>query len=644
MFVNKDSIHIMATGGDDGDFDPAPAQPTSCVSIGCIYLLSPNDEHTLCMFCLGLFHARDAFEKPGWCPACSKLTDREKGRRLARVKAYEDRSLVDNFDLRDRLSRPAPDPWPPLPRPARACSTATGARPRVPVATSQRRDADLGASPPARKVPRAGLEPRQGAPLAARRQPAPSFSFSAFRAEQSCGSGSLSFSREDLDYTNDEYDDLYAPLAPDDEWGGLLDRDRPLDDDLPSYQEPPEEYRVLDQVGYNEDDDMVAGAEDDNPDPDMPRLAPEAELPPRDEEGNDPPPRPAAEGWDLAELLKQASIRCGRTWPNTTPLRNPEDDWPGVGAKTPRGKVVLPLAQGFKKTFTATWEKPTVAPSCPKATFETELSESVGLKALATVGYTVGAYLLDPSAPRIRPLAVEPLLPTKEERDASLARGKVYTLVTAQAKHLNATSLLQGSLTAILAGMGDVPSRDEIAEIKRIHEEMIKFTWATTALAGHIATSITVAERTRWVNSNPKLDPAIRKDLLEGPIVPGGLFEGALERMALAVEKQRPACEALITFAPPPPRNQPRDLVPRQVQRQNTRQAPRQTQYRGGGAGSRQPQRHRQGRDDAERAPPRASSADARDRRPPRPADQHRRPPAAPAGTKRGANKTQRKK
>ena len=175
---------------------------------------------------------------------------------------------------------------------------------------------------------------------------------------------------------------------------------------------------------------------------------------------------------------------------------------------------------------------------------------------------------------------------------------------------------------------------------------MIKFTWATTALAGRIVTSIIVAERTRWVDSNPNLDAAIRKDLLEGPFQPGGLFKGALERMALAVEEQRPGCEALITFAPPrPPRNQPRDFLPRQVQRQASRQAPRQ--YPGGGGGARQPQRTRQGRDDGQRAPPRASSADARDRRPPRPADQRRRPPAAPAGAKKGANKstkTQQKK
>ena len=620
------------------DFEP---RALPCSSFGCTYYLSPTDDHSKCMFCLGLFHARDAFEKPGWCPACSTMTDREKGRRLARVKAYEDRALCGDPDVRGgRPHDPAPPLWRPVPPPRARLAVGRG-RP-LPAASSMDRDLDY-EPPPARKIPRTAPGPCRGSA----QRLAPSFSYSAVRTERSFASGSLSYSRDDLSYRVETDDDDLPDLPPReiDDWGDHVDDCRPVENASPF--RPPDEFQVLDQVGFGEDDGPDGDIEDGELlDADIPPPAPEPVpvQPPPQVQDDVAPPFPAADDWDLVELLKRAATRSDHVWPVAAPPPDPEDSWPGAETRAPSRKVILPLARGFKATFTASWENPTGKPTyVVKPTFDMDAMPSLGLDALATVGPTVGAYLNDPRAPRIRPLAREPTLPSRSDQEASKAAGRMYDLVISQAKHLNAASLLQMSLTNILEGIGAAPKPEHaplLAEASRIHQELIKFSCATASLSGRIASSILIAERSRWLNSSPTLDATIRKDLLEAPIQAGGLFKGAVEKMALAVEEQRPGVEALTSFAPPrpprPPRNQPRDFLPRQVQRP-------QRQYQQGGGGGRrnanQPQRPRQDDSGGARAPPRDASADTRDRRP---AEPRRGPPAAPAGAKKGTGKSNR--
>ena len=654
----------MATGGDAHDQD---LPPRVCFSRACNNLISPGDGHSTCMHCLGLEHARNAFEVPGFCPCCLMLSDREKGRRLSRVRARLDGSTAPR------------DEWPPLPpRPTARWAmdpraTSTGVRPRAPAATSQRREADTGYPSPVRKAPRTNIDPARpssSGAAAPRRHPAASFSFASFRTERSYAADLQSYSSR-ADPTEADY--TYEPLPPRCQlpagmgWGDYMDGEDPVDD-LPSYQEPPAELRVIDEVGYDEDpEDLDLDApvfpfgEEDQPhheddmDEEPPRPAvdppevrpadppeahaPQVEVPPGDHAGPPPPPRPLVEGWDLVELLRQASIRCGREWPVVLLPQDPEDTWPGAPTETRQPRTTLPLAQGFKATFTANWAEPAVTPPTlrhTKVPFDTVDMPSAGLGTMPAVGPIMGAYLLDPTAPRIKPLAKDPDFPNKKDRDASNASIKLFSLLTAAGKHHNTIALLQGSLSAILEGLGDPPTLDELAEIRRIHQELIKFVCSSTALLGRATTAVIMAERVRWLDISPRLDSAARKDLLEGPILPGGLFKGALERMALAVEEQRPGCEALAALAPRPVVLQSRSQPPRQAQRQQW------PQRRQSGHGQQAPQRPRQPRADAPGPPPRAPSADARDGQQQRSRDQRRRPPTAPAAPKKAAPRNAR--
>ena len=588
-------------------FDPAPADPKPCTNFGCLYLIAPADMHSQCMFCLGLSHARDAFEQPGRCPACFSLSDRDKGDRLARVKNRWDTIIAG-----------APDQdWPPQRSKLDLGPYAAPAGRRVPPATSQRRFPHPGS--PARKAARADVDPSYEVFLASRRRiPAPSFSFSAFRSEHSfgaSGAASVSYARENLDFDADDadtfrgYDDAYPPLASGEGWDDIAERDLPLDQE-PDPRHDPDDFDVIDQVGYGEEDNDgdVTG---DVPEVGPPLLTQEIDHPPPDQDAA--VPRTDPESWDLIEVLRQASGRCGRGWPSVDQTRSAENDWPGCPRKPAPRKVVLPFARGFQGTFTSSWESPTSKYEHVKAPFDTEKMVETGFNPLPVVGPIVGAYLSNPRANPVRPLAKDPTLPARDG-EASKAAATSYGLVVAQAKHLNAVSLLQGAITTVLEEMGKLPApesaedldryREQIqrgsAELHRYNQEMIKFTWAAASIGGHVASSLVVAERVRWLNTSPHLDANVRKGLLEGPIEPGGLFAGALERLALTVEAQRPGCEALSSLTPrPPPKQQQGPLVPRQVQRQQAhRQGQRQGQQSGGGGRSinNRPQQPRQER------------------------------------------------
>ena len=618
-------------------FNPAPADPKPCTNYGCMYLIAPEDTHMLCMFCLGLTHARNAFEKRGWCPACFSLSDGDKGDRLTRVNARAAKTFVEAPD------RGASRDWPP-PRSGLdlgLCAPSTSG-PRVPAATSQRRIPQYPGSP-ARKVARAELDPSYEAFLASRgRVPAPSFSFSAFRSEHSfgaSGAASVSYAREDVGFDVDDadsfhgYDDTYAPLARDETWDSIAERDLPVDPELDP-QDDPDGFKVVDQVGFGEDDEDNDGdVAEDAPDVGPPILARELDPPPPDQDAATPRPHP--ESWDLIEVLRQASGRCGRSWPSVDQAQDAGDDWPGCPRKPAPRKVVLPLARGFQSTFIASWDSPTSKYDHVKAAFDTERMVESGFSPLPIVGPIVGAYLNNPRATPVRPLGKDPTLPAKDG-EASKAAAATYGLVVAQAKHLNAVSLLQGAISKVLEEMGNlpVPKNDNAEDLDRYHEqirrgsaeldrynqEMVKFTWAAASIGGHVASSLVVAERVRWLNTSPHLDANVRKGLLEGPIEPGGLFAGALERLALKVEAQRPGCEALSSLTPrPPPRQQQGQLVPRQVQRQQGQRPSQRQGQQGGGGGrnnSNRPQQPRQGTSadrHTQRDPPTTSRPEGRD-------------------------------
>ena len=90
-----------------GDYDDHEPLPRACVSRHCSNLLSPDDGHSSCLYCLGTTHAWEAFDNPDLCPYCLVLSDQEKGRRLAKVKTRE-ASAPPERGARPRLA----PPWP----------------------------------------------------------------------------------------------------------------------------------------------------------------------------------------------------------------------------------------------------------------------------------------------------------------------------------------------------------------------------------------------------------------------------------------------------------------------------------------------------------------------------------------------------
>ena len=607
----------MAAGRD---YDPLPRQ---CIKRWCNYLIAPDDEHTCCVLCLGLAHARDAFEVPGFCPSCTLFSAAEKGRRLGRVRSY----LEEHPMAGDGRPRPLAEPRP---------------------STSSQQFADnAGCPPPVWKAsrPGPGYDSTAGEP-STRRQPEASFPYDSFGSEQSFRPDLCSSLRQD-----------YAPTPfgcqlPADRptWGSRMDLAHPTHPIQAPPQEPPEEeeFRVIDQVGYDLDDidaDVPAEmyGEDgelledrDGGDGDPPRAGvpcgAEGGAPPQAREG-DAPVAPVVGAdpdgeevdqlvpadWDLLELLRRAAIRTGRTWPEAAPQPDPEDSWPGADIRAPRRRAVLPLAQGFKACFTANWQAPTSAPPTMRNTkvpFDTVAMNAAGLGTLPTVGPVVGAYLMDPSAPNVRQMAREPVLP-EQPRKASIADAKLYGFIASAGKHLNTISLLQQSLTHILEGSGEAPlTPRKMAEVKRIHGELIKFSCSATALVGRAGTAVIMAERARWLDSHPRLDALARELLWKCPIQEGGLFEGALKGLAITVEEHRPGIEALAALVP---RQEALQQVPRAPQVGQRQQWPRARRMdrpwvdRPGNdrPGGQQPQqRPRQPRAGEPESPPRARPAE----------------------------------
>ena len=275
----------MASGSND-----TQDRQRVCFRRDCDKTLATDDPHTVCMFCLGLEHARQAFETPGFCPCCLALSTKDKGRRLARVSSHqrENASVPSGSggsDLRASLNRPVADPWPPLPTPggrpiAKPSSTATKPRP-TPVATvttatvarprsrptaavTEPRTGPTPAPRVARKrppSPRYERELRAEAPVPAKPQPAPrrpqlAASFTHAWNDRAGRARSpdtyYTTARDGVPRNSDR--EVYPPPRFHDSWGEDMDDVDPQEE-LPSYQDPQEDYRVLDEVYSNGEED-----------------------------------------------------------------------------------------------------------------------------------------------------------------------------------------------------------------------------------------------------------------------------------------------------------------------------------------------------------------------------------------------------
>lgn len=639
-------IYTMAYGGDDGPTGMQLDRPRRCMSRNCDNLLSVGDSHTSCMFCMGLTHARKAFETPGFCPCCILLDDREKGRRIARVSHHL-----------ERMSRAAPDDWPDLPRPGGGLvnyfraptSTATGPDPG---AVPKRQGlARRGPSPP-RKAQRTGayagrLDDDERSFLE-HRDRWDDFTFDRPRLFDE----DRRAPRPDDRYTpppdvrraprREDHDDLPPLIYEGRDWGDVMDEVDQVED----YDR--DDYQIVDMVGYDdvdhddfrvhfsplrdEDAPAVDAPAEDAPAGDAPAEgAPAPDGPPAEAAAAAAAPAPAlpTDDRELVDLFRQAAARGGRPWPEEAPPPPEEDEWPGLRPRKVVKKVVLPVAQGFKASYTACWNTPLTTPATPRRSrvpFDMADMPSLCLDGMPAIDRTVGAFLQNPTQPRIVPLTHDPTFPQARDRSASAANAKHYDLITSAAKHLNASALLQNSQTKLLEQMGDAPTPEQLAEVRRLQEESVVFTCCLADLLGRMATAAIIAERVRWLESSPGLPADAHRNLLKSPIVPGGLFKEALEKMALEIEGQRPAVEALAAFIPRAVAARARGQG--RAQGQPPRQPPRPPPRQQRPVGDRAPRlapRQRLDRGDVDPRPPPPPPADREGRRR-RPGDQRQRP------------------
>ena len=439
-----------------------------------------------------------------------------------------------------------------------------------------------------------------------------------------------------------------------------MDEADPLD--LP-LRVSPSSYRVLDEAVYDEAideeeayEEVAYGDDDDPPELDYEgddqvgslsarlvssplrvTVMDEDQATPEGDPGQvgaEAPPAPplAMDESSLRSIYRTASIRCERGWPaGDLPVVDDESKWQGAVGETPEPvvPVVLPLARGFKSFLTAQWKEPGKPIPAPRSregvSLDTVDMASVALSGLPPIDKTLAAFLLNPNAPRITPLIKAPVLPLKIDRDAAALNQKAFDSLACAGKHLNAGSLIQGSMTALLLQVGNTPTAEQMAEIRRLHNEAVLLNCGVTQHVGRAMTAAIVQERERWLNASPDLQEEVRAKLHKLPILPGGLFEGAMEVLALLADSQKQA-DAFrdIQQPPPPPRQPPPRQPPRQPQRPPVK------------SGSRPTFKPRQVRD-APQDPPRSSG---RSRSRPAKRDDRRRDDAPAATTsKRGSGR-----
>ena len=645
----------------------------------CPNLLAQGDLHTSCAFCLGPEHLRQAILTPGYCPCCLPLSFREKQRRLHRVEASITRAeMIRGFDLRSRL----------FTRPAgynKACTKGyddghDGAPARKVAKPAETQALTSFVNPfstrPAERQARvqtaSGADYCDRAPPTVAQQQPPQGRYQPTAPRTRAGRTQIPFPDDEPPHFDWERQRV--------DWDVEVDQVDPLD-------HPPQDYRVVDEEVYDEEaydeayeeeayeEEVYEGdayEHDDDPLIDLeyeplevtvvdedqaapggdpvaavvvpPAPAPAAAAAPAEAAAAAAPP-PAPIVMDTSPLLaifKTATVRCGLQWPaEQLPTVDENERWQGLLEPTPEPtpRVLLPLANGMERSLKKTWDEPLKPVPMPRnregLSFDTEDNDKMGLSGLPPIDKTLAAFLLDPNAPRVTPLTKAPALRLKIDRDASALNEKLFASLSSAGKYINAGSLLQGSMSALLLQVGTAPTAEQMGELLRLHNEAVLMNRAVCQQLGRAMASAIVQERERWLNVSPELQDEVRGKLQKLPIKPEGLFEGAMEVLALIADDQKKAESFRDIQQPPPlPRQPPPRHPPRQAQRQAQRQPQRQTQRPPGRPGDRSGYGPNRG------ASQDSGSTSSRSKsRPPRRDDRRRDDPPAAAGPRRGAGR-----
>ena len=262
------------------------------------------------------------------------------------------------------------------------------------------------------------------------------------------------------------------------------------------------------------------------------------------------PPTPGR-ATDLPELFKKAALKCGLAWPDEEEQAAEEPSvWEQLQPPdaVPLVKRRLPLAKGFKKALTMSWNKPgsfTWPKHLKPRKIDCVGKDDLILEGLPLPDAEVATHLLQ--APGVDPK--HPKFLTKRDRDFSSFNAKVYDQQASIAATLNAMAILQGATTSII-DTDTQPSAEDLVELKRLHHETMLLTKTVTEQVGRSMSLIVTLERSMWANLAVKTSSAVKEDLLNLPMDHRGLLIGGLDMLVEAHASGQRHKEAMNALLP----------------------------------------------------------------------------------------------
>ena len=300
----------------------------------------------------------------------------------------------------------------------------------------------------------------------------------------------------------------------------------------------------------------------------------------------------------IDEVYAKAATRCGLQWPSVVATGAPAPQvWQGLvtAPQEPPKRSRLPLAMGFQEVLTASWGAPTAPGAKPqKLRFNIDCveAETFQLTSFPPMDKTLALHLQKShNLPRNQKspfsLSKEPSFTYDKDVAGSAATKEVYMATARNARALNASSLLQGSLKELLEEAGDTPSPQQVKEMKRLTQEMILLNMHSTEWAGRVMSLCVTHERARWLDHVTFTGAEDKKSLLNLKVTTGNLFQGAmgfLQESYLTRKAQEDAAASCIQAPPKPPPPEPRPRPARSTERARP-------QVRQSSSGSRPPAR-----------------------------------------------------
>ena len=332
------------------------------------------------------------------------------------------------------------------------------------------------------------------------------------------------------------------------DWGGEMERVDPilegsLEDHVFVHPDDRERTPVFESSSEGPSDSEVGAYGDDIP---PPTEEEEGELPaaqPMDtsargsDTGSVAPTPPPLDTTELQELLKRAAVRCALPWPQeetgVAPVASVFDAFGGARPKSTAAPTV-PFMPICRQHATASWENPVTAPVPTIKNLAVTGAKEEGLDAIPPIEGAMATHLLSTGH---SDLFRQKGFVAKKDKDFSALNLRSFKMSSAAVQVSNASALLGGSAVQILMTAGDTPTPEQLAEVRRLLQEVMAITRTTIEVSGRAMAYAVALERARWMDY-AKVSDGERAEILNRRIDPDRLFGDAMEKMTLRVERR----------------------------------------------------------------------------------------------------------